>query len=661
MNNKNLFFLFVTFAFSLLSTNLLSGQKTQTSDPVIVTIGNKNITKSEFLRTYTKNNPEGKFDQKSLEDYMNLFINFKLKVIEAEHLGFDTAASFISEYKSYRDQLARPYLTDKEMEEKLAREVYDRLHYDVHARQIFIRCGELLPPSDTIKAYKNAWEAYKKLKAGEPWDSVFNKYANNNFPPDKKGDFGYITALQVLYPIENVCYSLNPQEISTPIRTNLGYHIVQVLDKRPSLGEIKVEHIMVAFPENATKAQIDSAKRIIDDIYKQLQNGAKFEDLANQYSDDKKTAKRGGELNWFGTGQMIAEFETNAFALKNDGDYSAPFRTSFGWHIVKRIAVRPIQPYDQLKESLKNRISRDSRAELITLSTAQKTKDEFGFKENKQALAQLAKYIDSTAYIGKWDPKKAEPVKNLKLFTIGKQDYTVNDFAKFLANKRFRKPATVEMSLDHFYNQYVQTCAIDYLNSQLENKYPDLRYLLQEFHDGILLFNLMEKNVWTKAAKDSVGLAKFCEEHKNDYQWKERMEALVVSSPNKDYVDKAYTYAQDFLDNKITADKIWKSICPDTLDACFNCQVNLLEKEDNQILDSLGWDLGISPVVFREGKYGFFVKKGILPPRQKTYDEAKGNCLADYQNYIENQYISELKKKYPVKVNEKVLNQLIKN
>ncbi|HOK98247.1 MAG TPA: peptidylprolyl isomerase [Bacteroidales bacterium] len=645
---------FVTFLFF---NNTVQSQQ---NDPVIVTIGPKKITKSEFLRTYTKNNPEGKFDRKSLDDYMQLFINFKLKVIEAEHLGMDTLSSFVSEYNSYREQLARPYLIDKETEEKLVREAYDRLHYDVHARQIFIRCGELLPPADTVEPYKKAWEAYNKLKAGVPWDSVFDQYAQDNYALKTKGDVGYFTALQMIYPFENVAYSLKPGEIAPPLRTHLGYHIIQVLDKRPSLGEIKVQHIMVAFPENATRKQIDSAKAVIDDLYQKLQNGARFEDLASQYSDDKRTAKRGGELDWFGTGQMIAAFEKEAFALKNDGDYSAPFKTDFGWHIVKRIAVRPISPYDNLKESLRNRVNRDRRGELIKVNLAEKVKKEFGFKENHQALKELAKYIDSTAYRAEWKPEKAKPIEELPIFTIGNKTYKIKDFTPYLAKRRFRKPATIDMSINYFYGLFAQEQIIDYYKSQLENKYPDFRFLLQEFHDGILLFNLMEKMVWTKAAKDSAGLAQYYQQHKDEYQWKQRVEALVVSSPDKEYVDKAYAYAQDFLNSKISSENIWKAICPDTTQACFNCQVNLFEKGDNTILDSIGWEIGVSPIVFREGKYGFFVKKALYEPRPKTFEEAKGTCLADYQNYLENQYLAELRKKYPVKVEEKVLQSLVK-
>ncbi len=646
--------------FIALLVSVASNIQAADPDPVIVTIGGKKVTKNEFLRTYNKNNPDGKYDLKSLQDYMELFINYKLKVVEAENLGFDTVSSFVSEFKSYREQLARPYLTDKETEERLAKEVWDRLHYDVRARQILIRAGELLPPTDTIEPYKKAWEAYNKLMAGEPWDSVYNKYAQDISTNATKGDLGYFTALQMIYPFENTCYNLKVGEISKPVRTHLGFHIIQLLDRRPSIGEIKVQHIMVAFPENATKSQIDSARNIIAEVYKKLQNGEKFEDLARQYSDDKRSAAKGGELNWFGTGQMISDFENAAFSLKNDGDYTQPFRTPFGWHIIRRVAVRPISPYEEMKSGLIVRMSRGDRGDIVKQAMVNKAKQKYGFSENKAALLQLAQLIDSSAYKGLWDPEKAANLKNVKLFTIGNKTYSVYDYAKYMAKYRFKRPATVEMSINHFYNQYLQKTITDYINSQLENDYPEFRFLLQEYHDGILLFNLMEQKVWMKAARDSVGLLKFYNDHKERFVWKDRIEALVVTSKDKEQVDKAYSFANDFYNNKIAADKIWKSICSDTTEACFNCQVMLFEKGDNQILDSIGWDMGISPIVFKDGKYGFFVKKRIEPGRPKTYEEAKGSVIADYQEFLEKQYITELRKKYPVTVDQKVLASLVK-
>jgi peptidyl-prolyl cis-trans isomerase SurA len=630
------------------------------NDPIVVTIDNQNITQSEFVRIYNKNNNNASYDLKSLKDYMELFINYKLKVVEAEHLGFDTASSFKSEFKSYRDQLAKPYMTDKETDERIIKEAYDRLLVDVHARHIVIRTNELNPPKDTLAQYNLAMEAYNKLKAGEPWDSVYNHYSQEQITYKTKGDLGYFSVLQMVYPFESFCYNAKIGEINKPFRSKFGFHIVQVLDKRPSRGEIKVQHIMVAFPENAKQSEIDSARAKIGEVYAKLNAGEKFDELAKIYSDDKRSADKGGELNWFGAGQMIQDFERVAFSLEKDGDYSKPFRTSFGWHIIRRVALRPVSPFEEIKETFSKRILRESRGQLGKTALINKVRAELKIGDNQAALKQLETLIDSSIYSGKWKSDAAGMFVTTKLFAIRNKIYTLKDFADYLSKKQFKKPQTIDMSVKYFYNEYVNEKVLEFEDSRLEEKYPDFKFLLQEYHDGILLFNLMEQKIWSQASKDTVELEKYFKEHKDTYVWGERIEALVVSSKEKEQAEEAYKMAKDFEAGKITADKIWKTVCKDTSEACFNCQVTLFEKGDNTILDSLGWDSGITPLVFRENKYGFFVKKGKVPGRPKTFDESRGTCIADYQQYLEKKYIDELRKKYKVVVDEKVLSNIKK-
>ena len=628
-------------------------------EETILTIDKQKISKSEFVRTYMKNNNNASFDEKSLKEYMDLFINFKLKVKEAEHLGYDTMSSFTKEYSSYRSQLVKPYLTDKETDEKVLREAYDRICEDIHARQIFFAASELVKPKDTLVLYQKAMEAYNKLINGAPWDSIHSQYSMER-SKQYKGDIGYFNAFQITYPLENICFRMKKGEIGKPQRTIYGYHVVEILDRRPSRGEIKAEHIMIAFPENGTPQSVDSAKAKIGEIYTKLKQGANFEELAKQYSDDKRSAVKGGDLGWFGTGEMIPEFERNAFALEKDSDYSVPFRTTFGWHIVKRIATRPVQPFEALKTSLSQKIARNERNEEGRKALIKKIKAEIKFNDNLNTALQLVPFLDSSAFRGKWNMDKAAPIFNKELFTLGSKKYYMQDFAKYLSARRFKLPASYEMSITYFYNKYIDDAIIAFEDSRIESKVPELGYLLQEYHDGIMLFNLMDQKIWSQAAKDTVILDKYFEDHKAQYVWGPRIEALVVSTPDKELANKAYTFANDFASGKVSADKIWQSICPDTVQPCLNCQINLFEKGDNQILDSLSWDKGVTPIVNREGKYGFFVKTKQLEGRPKTYEESKGTVIADYQQFLEDQFVKDLKKKYAVVVNEKALKSLVK-
>jgi len=630
------------------------------NDPVILTIDNQDVTKSEFLRIYSKNNSQAKPDRKSLQEYMDMFINYKLKVIEAEHLGLDTADSFLKEFNSYRDQLAKPYLTDTIAEDNLMHETYKKMLEDVKIRQIFIKVSQSSSPEDTLKAYKKILNAREKLLKGEPWDSVLLKYTEDVYTRRTMGVVGYFTAFQMYPPIENATFKLKINEISLPIRTRAGYSIIQLLDRRPSRGEIKVAHIMIAFPENASQSAIDSAGIKINEVYKRVLAGENFAELAKKYSDDKRAAANGGETNWFGVGQMIPDFENAAFSLKKDGDIAAPIKTSFGWHIIKRLGTRPIRSYNDSKEMIKQKFQRDERSRTGQNAMVAKVKKEIGFKDDPRKIDLLLPLMDSSIFKGKWNSDKAKDLKSSTLFNLKNTSFSVKDFADFLAKtQRATKPMPYSIILDNIYKEFVYNKIIDFENSRLEQLYPEFKYLIQEYHDGILLFNLMEDKIWTKAAKDSIGLEKFYQENKEQYKWGERLRALVVTSPNKQLVDEAYKMAEDYNSGKLKVQDILNKICKhDSLKSCISITDTLFEKGDNTILDSIGWKPGISSIVLKDGKFGFFVKKSTVAPELKKLQDVKGVCIADYQAYLEKLYLAELHKKYKIVVNEKILEKI---
>ncbi len=451
-------------------------QKNQ-SDPVFITIDNQKITKSEFLRIYNKNNSQSNLDKKSINDYFDMFINFKLKVIEAEHLGYDTIPSFTKEFTNYRDQLAVNYLHDTATEEKLMREAYDRMLYELHVRQFLVRSNINDDPKDTLAAYNKALSLRDSLIKGIPWDTIVKKYTDDNKFKKRSGDMGFVTAFQLLYPLETEVYKLKVKEYSMPVRSSAGYHIFQLLNRRPSRGEIKVAHIMVAFPENAKPQAIDSARIKIVEIYDKLKKGEKFSSLAEKYSDDKRTAKNGGELNWFGVGQMIPEFEYMAFSLNKDSDYTAPFRSSFGWHIIKRMAWRPLSNYSDMKEVIKQKVQRDERKHKIDDAFIARIKKEINFKDNPEKLNQLLPLLDSSVFGSKWKASKADPIGKNVLFTLGEKSYTIKDFVDFFTQPNpYHTPMPFKAYLEMMYKIYVNGLIIKFEKSRLEQKYPEFKY-----------------------------------------------------------------------------------------------------------------------------------------------------------------------------------------
>jgi len=315
------------------------------TDPVLMNINDKKITKSEFERIFHKNNKDSVADQKAVNEYLDLFINFKLKVLEAEAMGLDTVTSFKQELQSYRKQLTAPYFVDKETEDKLVKEAYDRKKTRIRTSHILIKVPENASPADTLAAYNKAMEIRNKILKGEDFGKLAAEYSQDDVSKVNGGDIGYLTVFTTVLPYENAAYSLKSGEISMPVRSQFGYHIIKVTDKKDNPGDVKVSHIMVIVPRDAKDEDVKKAEAKINEAYQKLQNGEDFAKIAMDYSDDKASAKRGGELPWFGTGRMVPEFESAAFDAKA-GEYTKPFRSAFGFHIIKKTDTRPIASFE---------------------------------------------------------------------------------------------------------------------------------------------------------------------------------------------------------------------------------------------------------------------------------------------------------------------------
>ena len=569
----------------------------QTTEPIIMTINGKPVYKSEFENVYKKNSgKEVNKEQKSVKEYVDLFSTFKMKVFEAEANGLDTNSSFKTELSGYRKQLAAPYLTDKNVNDALLQEAYDRMKTEIKAAHILIRVAEDALPKDTIEAYtrliiirealmgKNPSAAklteYEnilkksssaltktsthadtvsynaKLAAVKNITSTISSGGNNKFAAaakktsedpsavDNGGDLGYFTSLQMVYPFETAAYKTNVGEMTMPVRTRFGYHILKVEDKRTSQGEILTAHIMVKFAKDMGEKEKENLKTKIDEILGKLKVGEKFEDLARQFSDDKPSAEKGGQLQWFGSSRMPIEFEKAAFALEKNGDYSAPFATTYGWHIVKRIDKKGLASFADMKGDLKQKIGKDSRTQAGRTSLIEKIKKENNFKENPSAKMEFLKVLDSTAYQGKWEAKKAEKLGKKELFRLSTKDkatdkettmiYGQNDFAKYIETHQTARPKVDNnMFLQQSYKEFVDETLINYEDERLEAKYPEFKNLLKEYRDGILLFDLTDQKVWSKAVKDTAGLKAFYETHKNNYLWDERADVTMYKCANE--------------------------------------------------------------------------------------------------------------------------------
>lgn len=674
-------------------------------DPVLVTVAGENISRSEFEKVFKKNNRDEKMDRKSVEDYLNLFINYKLKVKEAVDTGLDTAKNFVDELAGYRKQLAQPYMTDKGVTEKLLREAYERLKTDIRASHILVNAAPESLPRDTVAAHfrillirdfvngknldaakvseyeamlkknlnpksanysKDSADAQKKItqmkelgkQKPAPGEDRFAIAAmttsEDPSAKDNSGDLGYFSALMMVYSFENAAYTMKKGDVSAPVRTRFGYHIIKVTDSRPNQGEVKVAHIMAkASNTKADNEDAAKAKAKIDTVYAKLIAGEPFDDLAKEFSDDGGSSRTGGVLPAFGTGRMVPEFEAAAFALKNIGSISKPVRTSFGWHIIKLLERKPIVPYDTMLSELKSKVGKDSRSDLSKTTFINRVKEKNNFKVMPKVKEEFFKVIDSTLAEATWTKDKAEKL-NKPMFTIGEKTFTQQNFSDFIASHQSKKSGTpVRMLFDNLYTDFVNQSCLDYEESRLELNYPDFKTLMQEYHDGILLFDLTDKKVWSKAVKDTAGLQEFYNKNKNNYMWGERVEASVYSCDNADVSKKVRKSIDKGLrDDSLLAvynkENLWLQIKP-----------GIFSKGDDPLVDSIPWTVGKTGDFKKDDKVAFINVKRKIAAEPKTLDEARGVITGDYQSYLEKEWIDSLRKKYKWNVNQDVVTSII--
>ncbi len=623
-------------------------------DAVLMTVGDSKVTVAEFDNVYKKNSgKESVAEKKSLNDYVDLYINFKLKVKEAEELKLDTSEAFKKELAGYRQQLAQPYLTDKNVSEQLLKEAYERKQLEVRSSHILVKCAENALPKDTLIAY-NKIMGYRDMLMGKKgpkieFETLAKSSSEDPSAKENGGDLGYFSAFDLVYPFETAVYTAKIGEISMPVRTKFGYHLIKVIDRRPAQGEIQVAHIMIKTPKGMTREDSVKTRATADQILEKIKSGANFADLAKQFSDDKGSAPKGGELPWFGINRMPVEFEKASFALKNNGDVSEVVRTRYGWHIIKRLDRRNVGSFEDMKSELKAKVAKDSRSQMGRTSMIAKIKAEYKFKDNPKLETEFYAVVDSDFFKGNWKVAKAEKL-NKVMFALNDQKYTQVDFAKFIGLHQSKRAKTeLKPVLDALYKQFVDESCIAYEEAHLDQKYPEFRSLMREYRDGILLFDLTDKKVWSKAVKDTVGLREYYEKNKQNYLWEERAEASI------------YTCADERIANEVKAMLKKKKTEKEILDQVNkNSQLNLqIESKDflpkeNSFVDA-NWNPGISATKTENGKVMFVEVTKLLKPQPKEFNESKGLVTADYQNYLEKEWINSLKTKYPVTVNKDVL------
>ena len=646
---KSLFF----YALLFLSLNISFSQVSDSD--ILLTISDEPVLATEFVRVYNKNLDLVQDDsQKGVESYLNLFINYKLKLAEAKSLGYDKYPAYLKELKTYQNQLTQNYLIDKDVTDELVLEAYERTINEVKAQHVLVRVENF--ETDTLQAF-NAVLAFKDRLKNENFDSLKKEIHNgkNIFVED----LGFFTAFKMAYNFESKAFNTNVGDVSDPFRTKFGYHVVKILDKRKSKGEVSVAHIMIA---NTQKDNTLVAKDRILELHRLLVQGEDFGNLAKQFSDDKSSSVRNGELKPFKSGQINStKFENTAFSLKKIGDISDPIQTQFGWHILKLIKKTPVPDFNKIKQDLENKVGKDSRSKLVRSKMIDKLLSEYNLSEKNPNLVLFQSNVffdDSNKY---WDI--INEINNTKIFLqIKDRSYTFRDFIDFLNrnNKSINKKWNKQFIINYQYKFFLEQSLFQYKKENLEYENQDFANILNEYREGLLLFELMQDKIWEGAKNDTLGLKVFYNDNKKNYLWPQRIMGSIASSSSYKTIKKVR--------------KLWnKGNTNQMIDELLNkTKQNVIFSNGEFTLGELplpesfttttgvesGVKSSISKVIKENNSYYVVNVNEFIPESKKTISEAKGQLISDYQNELESRWILELKSKFHVDLNEEVFQKV---
>ncbi len=697
----------------------------------------------EFLYIYEKNNfnNDSIYTENDVDEYFELFVNFKLKVEAARSAGMDTTKIFIDEFESYKGQLIKPYQTETIERERLVLEAYNRMKYEIDASHILVTVDPAATPEDTATAYNKILEVKEKAKTGQDFGELATKYSEDPSAKSNKGHLGYFSAFQMVYAFEDAAYKTEVDSVSDITRSRFGYHILKVHDKRRSMGKVKVSHIMIRNEGNNTDSAFVRNK--IFEIHDQIMGGADWNELCVKYSDDQRTKNNGGTLPFIELKQINdTAFENVAFGLQNPGEISDPVKSKYGWHIIKLEEKKGLEPFEEIKDDLNQRVSKDDRSKLSKEAVILKLKAQNNYHEYFATRDKIIQLADSTLLEGKWDAVMTDSLSRDSLFSIDGHPYYAKTVIQDIEKKQKRKVSGDPKNyMNELVDDFIEKSLMDYEEKLLLDTNREFRMLINEYYEGILLFEIMNQKVWEKAVKDTLGLHDFFLKNRQSYYWEERADAVIISTTDenlyediKESVDsesynlyniaidpnqeiellkntaldsmvnlfkkynnstisistgkesstsKTYKNLIQYLsDHNLPETSIFETILDDqeikiqlelnskskkSLEFLYNkestlpLQVidDLFEKGDNQLIDSLDWEKGMHEVVANDN-YNVILIREILKRQPKELKDIKGSVISDYQDYLEIEWLEELKEKYTVAINKPTFERIKK-
>jgi len=616
------------------------------------------VSAGAFWKVFNKNNFKQELPtQKALTEYFDLYQKFKLKVKEAENLGLDTTRKFKTEIAGYQQQLAKSYLTDKSVTKGLIKEAYNRSKWELKASHILINIKYHALPSDTVEAYNKAKNILNLARTGHDFDSLAIKYSDDPSAKDNKGNLGYFSSFRMLYPFESGAFNTEVGKVSNLVRTRFGYHIIKVKDKRETAGSIRVAHIMVVLNDKMSAEEKAAKGSKINEVYEQLKGGESFDMLARKFSEHRSSAEKGGVLPWFSSNQYDVNFENAAFNIEKNGGFTVPVKTDFGWHIIKRLDRKDRESFEKMEMELRKKVARSDRASKSKDAVLERIKTTYDFKEkrNRKNLNWFYENGDSTMVSGTW---KA-PSKKLKkkLFVFAGKKYRQKDFANYLEQRlNPRGGGDYRQLISFLYDSWIEELCFAHEESMLPLKNKEYVSLLKEYRDGIILFELTDQRVWSKAVEDTAGLNMFYEKNKENWMWGKRVRGELYTCSEEKFALQVQELLRAGADVVEVLEKVNKG-------TQLNIRVENVYSDaaKKPALKGIDLKVGISEVKNDNASYLVLKVDEVFAPAPKELLTVKGLVAADYQDELMKEWLKELNAKYRLTFNKASVKELIKH
>lgn len=654
MNHRTVsaFVVFLQFAFLV---RVVPSATAQDSNEILMTVAGKPVAKDELVYLISKgkgiNGSNSGLSREEFEENLDLFIKYKLKVTEAESIGLDRTEEFSREFESFKETLISPYLIKNSLEEGELRKTYSRMQEVVRASHILFQFPPNASTEDSLIVLKMALKVKGEIENGGNINELAVQYSDDPSAKVNKGDLGYFSSLQMVQPFEDAAFTLQVGQVSDPVLTSFGYHIIQVKDRRPNPGQVRVSHILIRF-DPLDPTQEENARRKISDIYAEIQKESTvWEDIVKTYSEDPATSDRGGLLPWFGVGSMISEFEMAAFSMTEVGEVSPPLKTQYGYHILRLEDKKQIDSFEEMEGNIRSRILRDSRSGMIQSQVVAIQKARYGFKENDASLLSLSKTLNGVSTTEAALALKNEATANTPLFTLLSKNYIASDLSSYISDQEINRKGA-QGTFDFWYDKFVAETLKQAEESDLETNNQEYRLLLKEYRDGILLFSLMNENVWQKGITDSLGQLNYFHKNISKYQWKNRAEAYLVKVLDKTALESARKSLQEkgYNDTSIQSfETHYRANTP----LAFQSEQGVFEYADHPVLSKVNLELSYQEIEV-DGAVYLIVLGQKLPSEPRKFEESKGLVIRDYQDYLDKTLMDMLKSKYPVQINTQV-------